>query len=57
MTQESTGKNENWKIMNSVQVPPLRSIREFFCDKLRFEVSSDLCCFIESHYCLIDENR
>ncbi|VDK62222.1 unnamed protein product [Onchocerca ochengi] len=38
MTQESTGKDENWKIMNSVQVPPLRSIREFFCDKLRFEM-------------------
>ncbi|OZC07420.1 PRA1 family protein [Onchocerca flexuosa] len=38
MIQESTGKDENWKIMNSVQVPPLRSFREFFCDKSRFEI-------------------
>lgn len=40
MTQETTGKEENWKLINAVQVPPLRNFREFFCDRSRFEVRS-----------------
>ncbi|VDK78918.1 unnamed protein product [Litomosoides sigmodontis] len=38
MMQEISGKDENWKLLNSVQVPPVRSFREFFCDKSRFEI-------------------
>lgn len=41
MTQETIGKEENWKLINSVQMPPLRNFREFFCDRSRFEVSSN----------------
>uniref|UniRef100_A0A0R3S5G3 PRA1 family protein n=1 Tax=Elaeophora elaphi TaxID=1147741 RepID=A0A0R3S5G3_9BILA len=38
MTQEASGREENWKLINSVQVPPLRNFSEFFCDKSRFEI-------------------
>ncbi|KAM3725837.1 PRA1 family protein [Dirofilaria immitis] len=38
MLQETTDKDENWRIINTIQVPPLRSVREFFCDKSRFEI-------------------
>uniref|UniRef100_A0A915PL49 PRA1 family protein n=1 Tax=Setaria digitata TaxID=48799 RepID=A0A915PL49_9BILA len=31
-------RDENWKIINSVQVPPLRNVREFICDRSRFEI-------------------
>ncbi|CAG9530188.1 unnamed protein product [Cercopithifilaria johnstoni] len=38
MTQETIGKEENWKLINSVQIPPLRNFREFFYDRSRFEI-------------------
>ncbi|VDO14729.1 unnamed protein product [Brugia timori] len=38
MTQETVDKEKNWKILNSVQVPPLRNFREFFADMSRFEI-------------------
>ncbi|EJW81484.1 PRA1 family protein [Wuchereria bancrofti] len=38
MTQETVGKEKNWKILNAVQVPPLRNFREFFGDRSKFEI-------------------